>query len=211
MADYPYMNATSKIEEFFSKIKGMGAPKSVTKEWLGSIGFTSQNDRRVKRVLEHINFIDSSGSRMSKWDDYLDKTKAELVLAGAIREGYSNLFDTYPDANQRTDQELQSFFWATDKTLSPNTVKIMVNTFKALCSMADFSSESSNGAGNGVSGNATTADSDMPLVAPPPSLDSPTPTLHIDFQVHIAADAPPEQIDKIFESMAKHLYNKTAD
>lgn len=35
-----------------------------------------------------------------------------------------------------------------------------------------------------------------------------TPSLHIDIQVHIAADAKPEQIDQVFASMAKHLYGK---
>lgn len=32
------------------------------------------------------------------------------------------------------------------------------------------------------------------------------PSLHIDIQIHIDPDATPEQIDKIFESMARHLY-----
>ncbi|MPN03835.1 hypothetical protein SDC9_151069 [bioreactor metagenome] len=36
----------------------------------------------------------------------------------------------------------------------------------------------------------------------------PSPTMHIDIQVHISPDASPEQIDKIFESMAKHLYGR---
>lgn len=33
------------------------------------------------------------------------------------------------------------------------------------------------------------------------------PALHIDVQVHISPDTAPEQIDRIFESMAKHLGN----
>ena len=37
------------------------------------------------------------------------------------------------------------------------------------------------------------------------------PTLHIDIQVHIAADAKPEQIEKVFESMARHLFGRTAE
>jgi hypothetical protein len=31
------------------------------------------------------------------------------------------------------------------------------------------------------------------------------PSLHIDVQIHIASDASADQIDKIFESMAKHF------
>lgn len=32
-----------------------------------------------------------------------------------------------------------------------------------------------------------------------------SPNLHVDIQIHISPDSSPEQIDKIFESMAKHL------
>ena len=34
------------------------------------------------------------------------------------------------------------------------------------------------------------------------------PCIHIDIQVHISPEASAEQIDKIFESMAKHLFKK---
>lgn len=34
------------------------------------------------------------------------------------------------------------------------------------------------------------------------------PSLHVDIQIHIDKDAKPEQIDKIFESMAKHIYKQ---
>ena len=36
--------------------------------------------------------------------------------------------------------------------------------------------------------------------------NSVNPSLHIDIQVHISPEAPADQIDRIFESMAKHLY-----
>lgn len=32
-----------------------------------------------------------------------------------------------------------------------------------------------------------------------------SPKLHVDIQIHISPDSTPEQIDKIFESMARHL------
>ena len=42
---------------------------------------------------------------------------------------------------------------------------------------------------------------------PPPLPDTPpSPTIHIDVQIHISPDAKPEQIDQIFASIAKHLY-----
>lgn len=39
-----------------------------------------------------------------------------------------------------------------------------------------------------------------------PSGEFRLPIPHIDIQIHISADAKPEQIDQIFSSMAKHLY-----
>lgn len=35
-----------------------------------------------------------------------------------------------------------------------------------------------------------------------------SPSLHIDLQVHISPEASIEQIDAIFASISKHLYNK---
>jgi glycine cleavage system regulatory protein len=34
------------------------------------------------------------------------------------------------------------------------------------------------------------------------------PNVHLDIQIHIPADASVEQIDQIFESMARHLYKQ---
>jgi hypothetical protein len=51
---------------------------------------------------------------------------------------------------------------------------------------------------------------DYAPAAPPPPAEKAAgrPNVHIDIQVHIPATASPEQIDKIFESMAKHLYQE---
>lgn len=35
-----------------------------------------------------------------------------------------------------------------------------------------------------------------------------SPSVHIDLQIHISPDANPEQIDKIFASMSKHIFNR---
>ena len=42
----------------------------------------------------------------------------------------------------------------------------------------------------------------------PPAKSNGGPTVHLDIQIHIPADATPEQIDQIFSSMARHLYAK---
>ncbi|HQT96040.1 MAG TPA: hypothetical protein PK435_15525 [Thermoanaerobaculaceae bacterium] len=55
-------------------------------------------------------------------------------------------------------------------------------------------------------GNLSKGD-EAPLL--PPALPHSTlPGVHIDVQIHVAADARPEQIDQIFASLAKHLYQR---
>jgi|GEM_PF-1883690 len=45
--------------------------------------------------------------------------------------------------------------------------------------------------------------------APDPNQSGSTvPSLHIDLQIHISPEATPDQIDQVFASIAKHLYNK---
>lgn len=43
---------------------------------------------------------------------------------------------------------------------------------------------------------------------PPPPSPQGMPGVSINLEIHISADASPDQIDKIFESMAKHVYKK---
>lgn len=62
------------------------------------------------------------------------------------------------------------------------------------------------GRGASASRRATVDGAETPPRDPPAAQAGPT--LHIDVQVHIAADATPAQIDQIFASMAKHLYRQ---
>ena len=48
-----------------------------------------------------------------------------------------------------------------------------------------------------------------PATKLPANLNS-GPSVHIDLQVHISPEASPDQIDNIFSSMAKHLFNSKA-
>ena len=211
MPDFPYAKTPTKLAGFFEGIQRDGKPEKASNKWLQSSGYTSSNDVSMINVLKFIGFVSNSRVPTDSWQAFRDRDNSRVVLATSIRKGYSLLFEHFPDAFARSPEELSNFF-RVNSTLGERATGLMVKTFQALCSMADFSRASVNGAESQENGNRLAqADSTAPLVAPPQHIESPTPTLHIDFQVHIAADAPPEQIDQIFESMAKHLYGKVAE
>ena len=206
MADFPYAAVPNKLSTLLEKIQTVGVPAKADTSWLKTHGFKSSNDPSALRVLEFIGFIDSTKQPTDKWKNYRHKGKSNRVLGAAIKQGYSVLYEDLPEAHQSSDDDLENFF-RVHSTAGDQAISRTVKTFQSLCSLVDFNAATDNGA----NGNAVSASPDAPLVAQPQEMESPTPTLHIDFQVHIAADAPPEQIDQIFESMAKHLYGKAAE
>lgn len=210
MADFPYAAVPSKLESLLDKIKTVGIPEKATKTWLHSIGLKSSNDRSLLPIVEFIGLVDSSRHPTNSWSEFRQGSKSQTVLAAAIKRGYASLYNVHADAHLRSEEELKDFFKA-HSTAGEQAIMRTVKTFQVLCSLADFNSPSANGASASQSGNGTSVDSSGPLVAPPQNIESPVPALHIDVQVHISAEASESQIDKIFESMAKHLYGKTAE
>jgi hypothetical protein len=74
----------------------------------------------------------------------------------------------------------------------------------AMCELADFSGIQE------VEGGQNELTAEHPLQ---PQIANPIlpPRLRIDVQIHISSDASENQIDQIFASMARHLYNKAGD
>ncbi|MDD5473900.1 MAG: DUF5343 domain-containing protein [Candidatus Methanoperedens sp.] len=137
MSDFPYSNATGKIKPFFEKIHQVGIPEAADKKWLASIGFMGTNDQRIVSVLKFIEFVDQSGKPTDRWVEYRDKSRFKKVLAEAIKKGYAELFQTYPDAHQRNVDELKNFFSTRTKG-GAQVISYTVTTFNNLCEMADF-------------------------------------------------------------------------
>ncbi len=206
MANFPRVVAPRNLERFLNEIGSLETPEKVTVDWLTSAGYTSSNDRAIPGVLEFIGFLDESRVPTPVWNQFRDKDKSGKVLAGAIRKGYSDLYGVRSDAHERDNEELKNFFKV--KTGAGETVASrMVSAFKTLCSLADFSQMHDEKAiSEDVPAEEHDAERPQSMQAPLPARKQ-LPSLHIDVQIHIASDADSEQIDQIFASMAKHLYN----
>lgn len=159
-------------------------------------------------VLKFIGLIDGSGIPTPLWSEYRGQNH-RAVLGQAIRQGYSELFALYPDANNRPVADLVHVF-STSSTGGEQVISKTVQTFKTLVDEADFAATDTNGTSALSTGPLhTPAASSMAPPLPMQNLGSTAssyPALHIDIQIHISPESSSEQIDKIFESMAKHLY-----
>ena len=215
MADFPYADAAKRLESFFSKIQESGVPDAVDNKWLDSIGFKGRSGQ-IKRILKYVHFVTDEDRPTKRWQDYRDTGQSKKVMTEGVKQGYSALFEQYSDAHQRGDGDLRNFFKANSKVGS-TTVAKMIATFRILCSLADFGQEEDDTQEDQEA--IDSAESSTPATEPketPKSSGeqrSPTfsPKLNINVQIHIPSDAEPNQIDKIFESMAKYLFNQDID
>jgi hypothetical protein len=206
MVDYAYTTITGKIKQLLGKVRTVGVPPKVTVAWLKTIGFMSSNDSTLIGVLKFIGFIDASNIPTSVWTAYRG-ANYRSVLGEAIRAGYADLFAVYPGANAQSTTELSHVF-STSSSGGAQVISKTVATFKALVDEADFSGATEPTEIKMPAGPLHIAPAQSGKM-PPPAQGGPE--VHIDIQIHISPESTPQQIDSIFQSMAKHLYGRKGD
>ena len=140
MAKYPYILKTGSLKKLLENIPSVGIPDKVTIRYLYAIGFKSRNDRALIPVLKSLKCVDDSGTPTNKYRQFRDKNQSKKILGATIKAAYSEIFKIYPDAAKKDGSTLQNFF-STNTGLGERAVKSIVETFKALCSIADFNAD----------------------------------------------------------------------
>lgn len=200
MTAYPYVASPDKIPALFKKIGEIGIPKKFTNATLKSIGFTSSNDARLVNVVKFLGLTDQSGVPTPLWTEFRKHPK--IAIAKAVRTAYSDLFEHYADANERDAEALRTYFSA-NSNLGSLAVGQMVQTFKAICRLGDFSDHKKlvpEPMQETSSLHGTSARQPPKIMAGADGW-----TVNINIQLQLPADATAETYDRFFEAMRKHL------
>lgn len=203
MADFPYTNAPAKIKPVLDKIHDVGIPSVVNLKWLETMGFKSKADRTLIGLLKSIGFLNGTAPT-SVWKDYRDKNKRAAVLGIEIQKAYRALFDTYPDAQKRSDDEIRNYF-KTHSGHGDEMVRLYVSSFKNLCANASFE------------GSALEHDDSPPPtvtfgvagkggVTPSPQNASQPFTVNINIQLTLPDSTDAKGYDAFFAAMKTHLF-----
>lgn len=136
-----YLTSTKNLGGILNSIIGAQAPEKFTTRFLESLDYKSTSDRLVIGVLKSLGFLADDGRPTQRYYEYLDQTRSESVMAEAIREAYSDLFQVNKQANKMSKPEVVNKM----KTLSQgqyseSVLDKMAMTFTALCSHGDFES-----------------------------------------------------------------------
>jgi hypothetical protein len=208
--ELPLTMSPASLLRFMSHIQSSGVPSKVDRAYLRSVGFKSGNDSYIVPVLKRIGFVSSSGIPETKWRSYRDKMRAPKILAAAILEGYSDLFEVYPDAFRKDEEALRN--WVRSKT-EYDEVKVgyAVKTFQALVSQANFEHVDMEDAAQ----SSVVPDVSVPVFAAeaagagaPQGARSPlsAPAFNINIELHLPASADSDTYEKFFAAMKKHLF-----
>lgn len=209
-----YLLKTSNLSEFFSAIQSAKAPERFTHKFLKDLEFTSSNDRLLLGVLKGLGFIDESGVPQQRYFDFLDQSVAGRVLAEAIEEAYSDLFNLRTDAQNMEVKDVKNKFRSlTQGQKSDNVIQNMAVTFKALCEQAEWSKPDRAPAkkkkvAQRQPESEPSTDEESKFDAPPPQderLNNDKLQLHYNIQLILPNSRDPAVFDAFFSSLKKHL------
>src|ERR1017187_2958624 len=105
--EYPYATVPNTLRELLARLPSIGKEKA-TQAWLQSLGYTSSNDRSCLTAIRKAGIIGAGGEPTDFWTAI--RARDGQKVAEYVRAAYRDLFTTYPDADKRDDETLQSFF-----------------------------------------------------------------------------------------------------
>ncbi len=201
-----YLQTSKNLESFFNSILNAQAPQKFTNKFLEQLEFKSTNDRLFIGVLKMLGFIDSNGVPQGRYFDFLDQTQSKAILAEAIKDAYSDLFNINIKANEMTPAEVKNKLKTlTQGTKSDTVLALMANTFTSLCKYADFSNSSlvsfqkpSDYSQEEFSENSNTITQE--IVSKNISTQ-----MHYNIQIHLPETRDISVYDAIFKSLKEHL------
>jgi len=193
---YPYILKTSSLREFLRKIKEreIGVPEKLTTADLPALGFTSSNDRPIIRILKFIGFLSEDNKPTQNFKEFRSKERSGIVMANCLITAYKELFELYPDAYKKRDEELEDFF-STKLTGSQRVIKAAVKTFKVLCEFADFGPEETIEIEKTVEAEVIKTKHIAPQQI----------VLNLNIQIQLPVTEDVEVYDKIFEALRRHI------
>lgn len=155
-------------------------------------------------MLKGIGFVDNGGGPTARWKGYRGDGHRQ-IMAEAIRDGYSGLYGIYPDAHKRDDEAVANVV-RQNSDYGSDTVSRVVGSFKALCELSDFESQS-QAADDPISHDSVAPRTSIttpatPLAAP---VTSGQPVINLNIQLELPAQADEKFYDNFFEAMKKHL------
>ena len=201
MIDYPYMVSNNKIGPIINKIQEAARPSRFTLEVLKNLGFSSTNDRAIVPLLKKLSFLTDDNVPTAYYDQLRDKTTSKTIIAARIRDLYSELFAINTNIFNDSETNIKGAISRVSGKDETGVTRIY-NTFKALCSNADFTQPRISGE---KSDNKNVTDVNIQASPATPFTPHQQADFHYNIQIHLPATTDISVYNSIFKSMKDNL------
>lgn len=202
-----YLITTKNLEGVINSVISAKAPDRFSNKFLEDLGFRSSNDRLYVGLFKALGLIDDNGQPTQRYYEFIDQTQTGRILAQAIEEAYEDLFNLRKDAQNLTNDEVKNKLKTlTQGQKSEKVLSFMTSTFKALCGLADWSTnEPIIDESRHTAAIESLQDTDLHRSPIEMRTSSPRMNLHYNIQIHLPETSNMAVYDAIFQSLKKHL------
>lgn len=174
-------------------------PPKVVGSTLKVWGLKNTNDQSILRVLKAIGLLGANGETTAAYAEFMRKDTGPASLGRQIRSVYAELFQNVAKPERASNDELKNFF-NIHSGGSEKTVRLQIDTFKALAEYATF----------GQSDPLEQPDdpSETPTDSASVAIGENFPAIRIDLHIHLPENKTKSDYDAILESIATHIYRR---
>jgi hypothetical protein len=199
-------------------------PGAISSNYLSSVlGMTETSAKaNVLPSLRLINLVDEKGNTNQDFAKrFRDDSKYKELCNEILENNYpQEVRDAFPDAS--IDKEKVKSWFMNHSGVGDSAARRIVSFYLALLEgntsleqatnqskpKAIQSSKKVETKKSSTRKTPVAEDKNPPIKVGIPQANQALPDLNINIQIHISSDATPDQIEKIFEAMSKHLYKK---
>ena len=202
-----YLTSVKNVDAILTAIRAGKAPDRFSQRYLVSLDFKSTSDRLIIPVLKSLGFLQDNGAPTKRYYEFLDQTQSGRVLAEAIEEAYSALFQLNRKAYDLSKAEVQSKFKTlTEGKVGDAVLDKMAMTFKKLCSLADWKAVSAQvPVHEKKEGPAEAEVDEAGQQEVTGTVVTRLPQLAYVIQIHLPESRDPAVYDALFRSLKEHL------
>ncbi len=136
----PYVNAYGGISKVLGKIKTASVPGKFTRDFLSTVlGLKSSSYHAMIPLFKRLGFIDQGNTPTQRYKDFRSESKSGFVMAKAIKEAYSDIYNGNEYAHQLEKGPLIDLVSTVTGAAKDDAAMLsVVGTFMELVKFASF-------------------------------------------------------------------------
>lgn len=197
---FPYTTQPKALRRLLAEVPRRPKPPKITRDTLKAWNVSNVNDTSPVNVLKKLGLLGQAGEPTNLYVEFMKTGTGPGVLAERIRDVYKVLFENCHAPQSESEEELKKLF-NIHSGGGEDAMRYQIQTFKALCEYANFSSASPGdelSPGEAASGAGTVVR--QPVGKLPP--------IQVDLHLHLPENKTSRDYEAIIQDIARYIYGR---